>query len=413
MQEQLIERASLLFEQKRYAEAQKVLMEILALSPNNVQSIVLLVEIKIHNETWNEAIELIENAIAIDPEFDVLFYLKAKIYFLQNKTDLSIQNLKIAIGIDPYEANNFAFLGHVLLHKKQFSEALNNANQALEIDATHIFALNVRSTALLKLNLKTDAFETIEDALNEDPNNAFTHANYGWGLLEKGNNDKALEHFSESLKNNPNSEYAQAGMAEALKSKYWIYRWFLKYSFWMNNLTSKNQWAFIIGFYIISRILRKIAHASPSLAPFLIPVIVLLAIFALSTWIINPLTNLLFSLNKFGKHLLSKEEKKSALFVGLSVGIMFIGLIFYLITQQELGIFLTVFGFTMMLPSGRFYEQPKMFFKIYPFVLLILAILAVIQASITGEMFNTFVMIYLFGIFGYQWVANFFAIKSN
>jgi hypothetical protein len=125
------------------------------------------------------------------------------------------------------------------------------------------------------------------------------------------------------------------------------------------------------------------------------------------------LSNLLFSLNKFGKHLLSEEEKKSALFVGLSVCIMFFGLIFYLITQQELGLLLTVFGFTMMMPLGRFYEQPKMFFKIYPFVLLLLVIFTIIQASITGEMFNTFAMIYLFGIFGYQWIANFFAIKSN
>ncbi|WP_026704953.1 tetratricopeptide repeat protein [Flavobacterium soli] len=413
MQNDLLERASVLFEQKRFTESQKILNDILVSDPNNVMALIMIAEIKIQQENWDEALKLIENGIAIEPYYDVLFYLKARMHLLQDQTDKALSNINIAIEMDPYEANNFAFKGHVLLIKKLFSEALEAANQALEIDGSHIFALNVRSTALLKLNLKDDSFSTIQGALNEDPNNAYTHANYGWGLLEKGKTDDALKHFSESLKNDPTSEYAQAGMTEALKSKYFIYRWFLKYSFWMNNLTSKNQWAFIIGFFVVSRILRTTAAKNEALQPFLDPIIYLLAAFALSTWLMTPLSNLLFRLNKFGKHLLTPEEKKSSVFVGLSLLFLISGGILYLITQNSIAIAMSIFGFTMMLPLGRFYEKPAGFFKTYILGLVLLIILSFIQISQTGEIFNLFTTLYFIGFFVFQWAANYFSIRQN
>lgn len=411
MQEQLLERATLLFEQKRYAESQKALMELLAIDPNNIHVILMLTEIKIHDDDLPEAMKMVENAIAVAPDYDVLFYLKARIFLLQEKIEKAIESINTAIELDPHEANNFALLGHILLQKKEFSNALTAANQALEIDASDVFALNVRSTALLKLNLKEDSFKTIEEALNEDPNNAYTHANYGWGLLEKGQNDKALEHFSEALKNDPNSDYAQAGMAEALKSKYFIYRWFLKYSFWMGNLTSKNQWAFIIGFYFVSKILRGIAKHNETLQPFLYPVIYALAAFALSTWLMTPLSNLLFRLNKYGKHLLSREEKKSAVLVGISLSVFALGLGWYLLTDSLMGVAMAFFGFTMMLPLGRFFDRPSNFFKTYIFALLALIILSFVQIAATNELFNIFSIIYFIGFFVFQWAANYFSIN--
>lgn len=413
MQEELFERASVLFEQKRYTESQKILMEILASNPNNVMVMIMMAEIKIQEENLSEAMQLIENGIVIEPHYDVLFYLKARIFLLQEKLDNALENINTAIEIDPYEANNFAFLGHILLMKKRFSEALEAANQALEIDAAHIFALNVRSTALLKLNLKEDSFKTIEGALNEDPNNSFTHANYGWGLLEKGQTVEALNHFSESLKNDPTSEYAQAGMAEALKSKYLIYRWFLKYNFWMSNLRSKNQWGFIIGFYVIFRILRTVATKNEALQPFLYPVIFLLAAFALSTWIMAPLSNLLFRLNKYGKHLLTTEEKKSSVLVGLSLLFFLIGAVAFLIEDSNVAIATAFFGFTMMLPLSRFYEKPVAFFKTYIVGLLMLIVLSFVEMIQTGELINMFSTFYVFGFFIFQWAANYFAIRSN
>lgn len=412
MTEQLMERASLLFEQQRYKEAEKNIMEVLVIEPDNITGLNLLAEIKIQNEEYDDALTIINNAIGIVPDYDVLYYTKARILLNQNKIKLALEASKEALSLDPYDPNNHALLGLILNHNKQFEDALNAANEALEIDGSHILALNVRSTALLKLNRKEDSFSTIEGALNEDPNNSYTHANFGWGLLEKGETDKALVHFKESLKNDPNSEFAQAGMAEALKSKYLVYKWFLKYSFWMSNLTSKNQWAFIIGFYLVSRVLRSVSESNEALQPYLTPVLVLLAIFAFSTWIMHPLSNLLFRLNKFGKHLLTNDEIKSSNLVGISLLILFLGLL-TMFLNVNFGTALTVFGFTMMIPLSRFFDKPTHFFLPYGIGLLIVGIIALVTVFTSDELFNSFTIIYLVGFIAFQWLANYFSIKTN
>lgn len=410
MVDQLIERAAILFEQKRYTDAEKIISEVLAAEPQNLDCLQMLAEIKIQNDEYANALKIIDNAIGQHPDYDVLFYTKSRILFALEKIDEALKTIDNAIELDPNDTNNYAFKGHILNVQKKFEDGLSFANMALEIDPSNVFALNVRSTALLKLNRKEDSFTTIEGALNEDPNNSYTHANYGWGLLEKGDVDKSLTHFSEALKQNPNNEYAQSGMAEALKSKYLIYKWFLKYAFWMESMSSKNQWVFIIGFYIGTKILRAIAKSNEFLQPYLTPIIILLAIFAFSTWVLVPISNLLFRLNKYGKHLLTSEEIKSSNMVGVSSLIMFLGLI-TLIFNTDLGTLLIAFGFSMMVPLGKFYEKPILFFKSYAVGMALIGITALITYFITNEMFNTFSFIYLISFIAYQWLANFMINK--
>jgi len=411
MVDQLIERASLLFEQMRFSDAEKIIIEVLAIEPNNLFCLQMLAEIKLEKNENKSALEIINNVIGLNPDYDVLYYTKARILLSLEKIDEAHICIEEAISINPYDADNYALRGYILNAKKKFEEALETANRALEIDASNVFALNVRSTALLKLYRKEDSFSTIEGALNEDPNNSYTHANYGWGLLEKGEIDKALSHFSEALKKDPNSDFAQSGMAEALKSKYLIYKWFLKYAFWMNRMSSKNQWIFIIGFYFGTKILRSIAKSNEFLQPYLTPIIILLAIFAFSTWVLVPISNLLFRLNKYGKHLLTSEEIKSSNMVGVSSLIMFLGLI-TLIFNTDLGTLLIAFGFSMMVPLGKFYEKPVLFFKSYAVGMALIGIIALITYFITKEMFNTFSFIYLICFIAYQWLANYMINKN-
>lgn len=411
MTEQLIERASLLFEQKRYKDAQQNIMEVLAIEPDNINCLMLLSEINLQEGNFSQALEIINQAIGILPDYDNLFHTKARILLSLEKIKEAEKAIYEAISLDAYDSNNQALLGHILLQKRDFEKALSAANEALEIDPSNVFALNVRSTALLKLNRKDDSYETIEGALNEDPNNSFTHANYGWNLLEKGEKDKALEHFKESLKNDPNSEYAQSGMAEALKSKYLIYRWFLNYSFWMQNMTSKNQWIFIVGFYFAQKILNGIAKSNSALEPFITPIVVIMAVFAFSTWIISPLSNLLFRFNRYGQHLLSVEEKKSSTFVGVSLLIFLIGLISILFIDKEISFILMLVGFTMMLPLGRYFEKPSVFFKSYSIGLMVLALFSIVFTVTTLNLLNGFTIIYFIGFIGFQWSANYFLTR--
>ncbi|MDP2162322.1 MAG: hypothetical protein Q8K02_17715, partial [Flavobacterium sp.] len=160
------------------------------------------------------------------------------------------------------------------------------------------------------------------------------------------------------------------------------------------------------------RFLRSISEKNVALQPYLTPIIILLAIFAFSTWIIEPLSNLLFRLNKFGRHLLSEEEIKSSNFVGISIIILLVGLVTILV-DVNYGAALSVFGFSMIIPLSRLFDKPSSFFLTYGIGMVIIGSLALITVFYTGNLFNTFSVIYIVSFVAFQWLANYFSIKSE
>ncbi|MEO5995988.1 MAG: tetratricopeptide repeat protein [Chitinophagaceae bacterium] len=410
-----LHRAVLLLQQHKFKEAEIILNGLFAEDPTNTDVIGLMCELKIFQDKFDEAMTLISNAIGLDPGASHLFHKRARIFIQQDKYDAAEKDLQQAISIDPYETDYFALLSLLKIERKQFSDALEIADKALELNAENIQALNARSTALLKLNRKEESFSTIHDALREDPDNAYTHANYGWGLLEKGSHKNALLHFAEALKKNPNLTLAQQGMAEALKARYFVYRSFLKFSLWMSNLRGKNQWAVIIGFYLLFRLIRWGAESNPSLQPFLNPLLVLLGLFAFSTWIITPVSNLFLRLNKYGKHLLNREQIIASNFVGFSILIALVGGILYLFKPQPYFLVIVAFGLTMMIPLSAMltFSKKRTLLVSFTCLLAIVGTTGFIMGITSGEAFNNFVIAYIIGLILFQWVANYLVIRQT
>lgn len=410
-----LSKARFLIQQKKFQEAERILSDLLSADSNNIHFLSLLAEVSLQQDKFDNANSIIENAIELSPDSAYLFYIKSRIAIQQDKLSEAEKNINQAIELDPYDADYFAILANIKLGRKQFKEALETANRALEIDAQNLLALNTRSTALNKLNRNEESFETIEGALHEDPNNAYTHANYGWGLLEKGNHKKALEHFKEALKNDPTFDYAQSGMLEALKATNPIYRMFLKYSFFMSNLTAKYQWGILIGFYIGFRALRTVAKNNEGLQPYLIPLIVALALIAFSTWVIAPISNLFLRFNKYGQLILDKKEKISSNFVSISLGAFIVGLLLYIAFSDEKMLTIAVFGFAMMLPFGAMFSPSKNKYGllIYTIALAIVGLIAIGLTFSTNEMFNVMTVVFIFGFVAFQWVANYMLIKED
>ncbi|MDB5119341.1 MAG: Tetratricopeptide 2 repeat-containing protein [Sphingobacteriales bacterium] len=415
MTENIISRASILIQQRRYAEAEKLLKDLLSSNPDNVQILTLLAEVNLQQDNLENAENLINTAIGLDPEFGYLFYIKARVDIQKDKYNEAEKNLKLALELDPANGDYYALWASVKLTRKQYEGALEHANKALELDAENILGLNVRSSALLKLDRKEDAFITIEGALREDPNNAYTHANYGWNLLEKGDSKKALVHFGEALKNDPSSGYAQAGMVEALKANNFVYKAFLKYTFWISNLTAKYQWGVILGFYFGVKFLRSIADNNATLRPFLLPVVIVLTIIAFSTWIITPFSNLFLRFNKFGKHLLNSKQMLSSNFVAASFVIFLLGGLGYLLANDEKFLTIAVFGFAMMVPLSTMFSPTKYKHSlvIYAGLMALIGLGAIFITFQTGEMVNSITTLFIFGFIAFQFVANFLLIKQS
>lgn len=414
MEDSLMARARILIEQNRYADAEEILRQALKQDPYSAYTLSMIAEVNLHLNKMEEAETAINSAIAVAPHIAHLYYLKARVYLEKKQYNDAEKYLQQAIAMDPQNAHFFAVYANLKLVKKDFSAALDLANKALDLDASDLLALNMRSTALFKLGNKEDAFQTIEGALREDPDNAYTHANYGWKLLEKGDHKKSLEHFREALRINPFSDFARAGMVEALKAGNPVYRLFLKYSFFMSNLTAKYQWAVIIGFYLCTRVLNTLAQSDEMLGTILTPVVILLSLFAFSTWVLTPLSNLFLRLNKYGKYLLTKEERLSANFVGISLLIFIAALAMWLIAGGSGWAALAIFGFTMMVPLSVMFTgtKPKYMLPVYAAAMAFTGIAGVTTAFVTGEINSKFAVIYILGFIALQWVTNFIRIRQ-
>jgi tetratricopeptide (TPR) repeat protein len=411
----IYDRAYLLYQQNRYAQAEDLLNQALTQDPNNIYCLHLLAEVNLAQDDPKKAKHFIDIAIGLAPHMDALFATKAKVMLNVEKYDDAEELLKQAIQLNAQEASYYAMLAHISLSRKRYKESEQLAEKALSLDPANLLALNVKSTAQLKQNKKRESEETLKGALGENPEDSYTHANYGWNKLEMGDHKAALEHFKESLRYNPNNSYAQAGMMQALQARYFVYRWFLKYQFWLGNMGAKYQWYFIIGFYLGMQGLSYVADNVPALSPFLTPVVILLALIALSTWVIAPLSQLLFSFNKYAKFLLDEKEKRSVLFTGVCVLIGLTGVTAYLILDDFRFLMVGIAGLILMIPWSMFYNEtkPKFMMPLAAGVMTIIAAVALYLSFTTGDISNVFVTAFLISFFAFQWFANAVSISRN
>lgn len=210
-------------------------------------------------------------------------------------------------------------------------------------------------------------------------------------------------------------EFAKSGLVEALKGRYLVYRWFLKYAFWITNLKGKAQWAVIIGFYVLTKVLRLMTNSNPELEPFITPILLLYFLFAFSTWIMGPLSNLFLRLNVYGKFALTREQVLASNLVGISLLLgLLSGTTFWIVGSTFLAT-MGIIGLSMMIPLSTVFNfepgKKRNGVLFYIIALLLLGIAAIVQSSITQNVFPGIMMIYVFGILGYQWFVNFLTIK--
>lgn len=415
MIEAIYERAFLLYQQKRFSQAEDLLNQALTQDPNNIYCLHLLAEVNLAQDDPKKAKHFIDIAIGLAPSMDLLFSTKAKIMLDVELYDEAEELLKQAIRLNPQETQHYAMLAHVSLSRKRYQEAEQLAEKALSLDPANLLALNVKSTAQLKQNKRTESEETLKGALGENPEDSYTHANYGWNKLEMGDHKAALEHFKEALRYNPNNSYAEAGMMQALQARYFVYRWFLKYQFWLGNMGAKYQWYFIIGFYLGMQGLSYVADNVPALSTFLTPIVILLALVAVSTWVIGPLSKLLFSFNTYAKFLLDEKEKRAVLFTGVCVFIALSGVTAYFVLDDFRYLMLGIAGLILMIPWSMFYNatKPKLMMPLAAGIMTVLATIALYLSFTTGDISNDFVTAFLISFFAFQWFANAVSISRS
>lgn len=408
--------ADVLLSQGKYDHAEKILESLLATGFEDPDLIRMMALAKIGKGNFSQAEELIRMLISHQPDNPSGHYLLAVIREHGRDFEDAHKLMDEAIRLEPDNADFFAFKASLHLHRQEYSQALGQADTGLRLDAENIQALNARASALIGLNRKDEAYATINKSLETDPEDPDTHANMGWTLLHLGKSDQALEHFRTSLQFEPDNQFAKNGLMEAMKARFPVYRYFLMVMLYLGKLSGSNKWAFIIGGYVLYRILLKLAEELPDLKLVLAPLIVILGLFFISSWIFSPLMNLYLLTNKYGRFALDQGQKQSARLVGIALGVSLLSATGFFFSANVALLSTAIASFAMMIPLGSMNnpdsETGRKRLKYATAGLTVLALADSILSIAGGVFGSSLFTVFIIGLIGYQWFANYTLINE-
>jgi tetratricopeptide (TPR) repeat protein len=380
------------------------------MNPTHTEARITLLQAYI-NEGQKDKAQVLSDQLLMESPDNPAILIYAALVDMQferwNKAESRIENL---IEMMPYNDEVYLLMAKVKLGLRNYDNAIYFTNQALELNPENVEALNLK-IMLLGINHSDDTDESLETALHLDPENASTIANHAMQLMRKGNTKESLERFKEALSIDQTNQLARYGMSEALKSQFPPYRWYFLLKEKLSALSAKGSWAYLLGFFVMYRILIAVSKSNPEIAPFLQPIILIFFIFFLSSWIFEPIMNVYLLGNKYGRLLLDKDDKVMAKLCASSLICSFIFFILFAISLEPKLLFASIVFFAFLLPLGSFLtvvsERNR---KITTAMTVGIIAVSLLSFLVKNSIF--FISAILLFV-AYQWIVNGMRISEN
>ena len=314
---QHLSRAEILLAQSRPADAEREARLALGQDPGDALALTVLARALV--EKARQALPPASAAVAAAPDAPWSHHVLAHVLHRLDQPKPALAAIERAIRLAPGEAELLGHRAAIRLSLRDWAGALSDSEAALSIQAEDTFAQNIRATALRQLGRAAEAADAGARILEQDPEDALSHSTQGWTLLHRGEFRRAQDHFREALRLRPDFESARQGMLEALKARNPLYRGMLAYFLWMGRQSRHLQWTFILVTFFGQPFVRKLAFSSPALGLVLWPLLILFYLFVYLTWTAVPMFNLLLRLDRYGRYVLSSDERRATNFYGASV----------------------------------------------------------------------------------------------
>lgn len=411
-----LDRARLLLAQSRPADAERESMLALAEQPEDPHALAFLALSQVEQGKRDAALEAARDAVGLAPQQAFLHYVHAHVLRSMERLDDAFRAVQEALRLDPADADSFALLSSIELGRNRWPAALEAAEQALGLNAEHVGAANLRAMALVRLGRKAEAMQSVDYALDRAPEDAFSHANQGWNYLHQNRPREAQEHFREALRLDPNLDYAREGMLEALKARNPLYRIMLAYFLWLGRQSTRFQWAFILGIFFGGRIARSLSEAQPGMNWLWWPLLGLFYAFVYLSWTAHPMFNLMLRFDRFGRHVLSADQRTGASWFGATFALAIGAVAWWFATGSEAAltsaVVLAILSICVAATFGRTGRARTILGSCTAALALVAVGALFLSASNTtaGHLFTTS---FALGFIGFQIVANALATKMR
>ena len=196
------------FDQKKYIEAKKALID-LRINKNNIFDINYFLGV-IEGILGNsiEACILFKKAIEVKPKFADTYYNLGVTYLkLEDVTNAEL-NLRTAIELKPNNIKFIIILCNILYKKNSFKECIYYLDEIITIDKNNIEAYFIKGCCLIRLRRFEEAIYNLTLTIDKDENHFRAYNYLGNAYYEKGDFLKASINYGISIAKNIN--YAEA-----------------------------------------------------------------------------------------------------------------------------------------------------------------------------------------------------------
>lgn len=311
----LISRAIHLRELHRHEEAQAMLVQYLSTEPEDAEGHLQLALTRLEMDGQRRSgLESVNTAIGLEPDDPMNHAIKSLILGKLDKETEAIRSADEAIAKDPYFTLGWTAKASALGGLQRWKEAETCARRALEVDPDDDSAQNLLAVYLRAQGKVEEAEIEVQRRLSRDPEDPMTHANAGWAALQNGRRDEAEVHLAEALRLDPELEYARLGLREAYKSRSLFYRLYLKWVFFLQKYSEKQQILIFIGLYLGFKVGRSLLEKVNPIAAGVLVVVYLFLVFG--SYLASGIGSFLLLKDPLARLSLNQEERREGIFVG-------------------------------------------------------------------------------------------------
>ncbi|KAM3134776.1 hypothetical protein pb186bvf_013101 [Paramecium bursaria] len=159
--------------------------------------------ILIQSNQFQEALNLLDQAISLKPDFQQAYYIQGLCYYNLQKHDQAVQVFNSAIALDPNDVQSIMKKAQSLEKLDRLVELLNTIQKADELTPNNVEVYKIRATTLKKLNRLEEALVDYDRAIQVEPTNPTTYNNKGVLLAQLERYQEAVEMFDKAIEYNP------------------------------------------------------------------------------------------------------------------------------------------------------------------------------------------------------------------
>jgi len=151
----------------------------------------------------DEALEMFDKAIEINPQFDKAYYNKGLALGNLGRCEEAIEMFDKTIEINPQDAKAYYNKGVILGKLGRHEEAIEMFDNAIEIDPQNVSAYLNKGSALGDLGRQEEAIAIYDKAIEINPQDADVYYNKGVALGDLGRYKEAIEMFDKAIEIDP------------------------------------------------------------------------------------------------------------------------------------------------------------------------------------------------------------------